>query len=147
MCSGGFSLSEIGFLRTGQTATPVVVSIAFDDGGMAITDRYGKVDWLAYSALVVRDSPGDRIILGQRFRPRFRLDLAGSAAREFRARTPPLESRWSRLRRWAIRSPKLAALAMTSGFSIGDLAGGVVDGLQMLGEYGNHPPVMHTDTP
>ncbi len=45
------------------------------------------------------------------------------------------------------RAAKLAALAMTSGFSIGDLAGGVVDGLQMLGEYGNHPPVMHTDTP
>ncbi len=45
------------------------------------------------------------------------------------------------------RAAKLAALAMTSGFSIGDLAGGVVDGLQMLGEYGNRPPVMHTDTP
>lgn len=109
---GGVSLSEFGFLRTGQSATPLVVSIAFDDGGLAITDRHGKVDWLAYSALIVRDTPGDRIILGQRFRPRFRLDLAGSAAREFRARTPPLESRWSRLRRWAIRSPKLAALAI-----------------------------------
>lgn len=43
------------------------------------------------------------------------------------------------------RAAKLAALAMTSGFSLGDLAGGVVDGLQMLGEYAHGPPVMHTD--
>lgn len=99
-------------MRTGQSATPLVVLITFDDGGLAITDGQGKVDWWAYSALIVRDTPGDRIILGQRFQPRFRLDLAGSAAREFRARTPPLESLWSRLRRWAIRSPKLAALAI-----------------------------------
>ena len=45
------------------------------------------------------------------------------------------------------RAAKLAVLAMTTGFSIGDLAGGVIDGLQMLGEYGNRPPVRHTDTP
>lgn len=45
------------------------------------------------------------------------------------------------------RSATLAVLAMTTGFSIGDLAGGVVDGLQMLGEYGNRPRVLHTDTP
>lgn len=45
------------------------------------------------------------------------------------------------------RAAKLAALAMTSKFSLGDLAGGVVDGLQMLGEYANRPPVMHVDRP
>lgn len=45
------------------------------------------------------------------------------------------------------RAAKLAALAMTSGFSLGDLAGGVVDGLQMLGEYAHGPPVMHTEQP
>jgi len=45
------------------------------------------------------------------------------------------------------RAAKLAVMAMTSGFALGDLAGGVVDGLQMLGEYGNRPPVRHTDTP
>ena len=45
------------------------------------------------------------------------------------------------------RAAKLAVLAMTTGFSIGDLAGGVVDGLQMLGQYAHRPRVMHTDTP
>jgi uncharacterized membrane protein YgcG len=45
------------------------------------------------------------------------------------------------------RAAKLAVLAMTTGFSIGDLAGGVVDGLQMLGQYAHRPPVLHTDTP
>jgi uncharacterized membrane protein YgcG len=45
------------------------------------------------------------------------------------------------------RGATLASLAMTSKFSIGDLAGGVVDGLQMLGEGGRRPPVLHTATP
>ncbi len=45
------------------------------------------------------------------------------------------------------RGTTLASLAMTSKFSIGDLAGGVVDGLQMLGEGGRRPPVLHTATP
>lgn len=45
------------------------------------------------------------------------------------------------------RAATLAVLAMTTGFSIGDLAGGVVDGLQRLGEQGDRPRVLHTDTP
>ena len=45
------------------------------------------------------------------------------------------------------RATTLASLAMTSKFSIGDLAGGVVDGLQMLAESGRRPPVLHTDNP
>lgn len=45
------------------------------------------------------------------------------------------------------RAATLATLAMTSKFSVGDLAGGVVDGLQMLGESGRRPPVLHTDSP
>ena len=45
------------------------------------------------------------------------------------------------------RAARLAVLAMTTGFSVGDWAGGVVDGLQKLGEYGNRPKVLHTDTP
>ena len=45
------------------------------------------------------------------------------------------------------RAAKLAVLAMTTRFSNGDLAGGVVDGLQMLGQYGHRPPVLHTGTP
>ena len=50
-------------------------------------------------------------------------------------------------RRVDARGATLATLAMTSKFSIGDLAGGVVDGLQMLGESGRRPPVLHTDNP
>ena len=45
------------------------------------------------------------------------------------------------------RGATLASLAMTSKFSVGALAGGVVDGLQMLGESGRRPPVLHTSTP
>ena len=45
------------------------------------------------------------------------------------------------------RGATLASLAMTSKFSVGDLAGGVVDGLQMLAESGRRPPVLHTDGP
>jgi len=45
------------------------------------------------------------------------------------------------------RAAALAVLAMTTGFSLGDLAGGVVDGLQMLAQYGHRPPILHTDTP
>jgi len=45
------------------------------------------------------------------------------------------------------RAAQLAVLAMTAGFPIGGLAGGVIDGLRMLGQYGDRPPVQHTDTP
>jgi hypothetical protein len=45
------------------------------------------------------------------------------------------------------RAATLAGLAMTSKFSVGDLAGGVVDGLQMLAESGRRPPILHTSTP
>lgn len=50
-------------------------------------------------------------------------------------------------RRIDARAATLASLAMTTKLSVGDLAGGVVDGLQMLGESGRRPPVLHTSTP
>lgn len=88
------------------------MSIEFDDLGLAIREPRGEVNWYAYRSLIVRASHGGGVVLGQRFRPRFRLDLSGAAAREFLARIPPAESRLSRLRRWAVRSPKQAALAI-----------------------------------
>lgn len=45
------------------------------------------------------------------------------------------------------RAATLAGLAMTSKFSVGDLAGGVVDGLQMLAEHGRRPLTRHTEHP
>ena len=41
----------------------------------------------------------------------------------------------------------LAALTMTTAFSAGDLAGGIVSGVQMLGEHSRHPRSLHVDTP
>jgi uncharacterized membrane protein YgcG len=36
---------------------------------------------------------------------------------------------------------------MTTAFSAGDLAGGIVSGVQMLGEHSRHPRSLHVDTP
>ena len=41
----------------------------------------------------------------------------------------------------------LNSLAMTSAFSQGDLVGGLVRGIQLLGSHGRHDRVLHTDEP
>lgn len=41
------------------------------------------------------------------------------------------------------RALSLAVVAMTSTFAIGDLAGGIADGLLVLGEHARHPEVLH----
>jgi hypothetical protein len=41
----------------------------------------------------------------------------------------------------------LAALTMTSQFALGDLSGGIVNGLRTLAEHGRHPKSLHTDQP
>ncbi|MCI0688159.1 MAG: DUF5130 domain-containing protein [Sporichthyaceae bacterium] len=43
------------------------------------------------------------------------------------------------------RACSLAALAMTSTFAAGDLTGGIVDGLRVLGEYAHQPRILHRD--
>jgi hypothetical protein len=51
-------------------------------------------------------------------------------------------------RRWLDdRGCALAVLAMTTSFSAGDLAGGIVNGLRALGEHARHPRVLHVDEP
>lgn len=45
------------------------------------------------------------------------------------------------------RSCALAALAMTSQFSLGDLSGGIVNGLRTLAEHARHPRTLHLDQP
>lgn len=47
-------------------------------------------------------------------------------------------------RRLDDRSAGLAAIAMTSAFQAGDLAGGVVDGIRSLAEYAQVPKSLHT---
>jgi hypothetical protein len=41
----------------------------------------------------------------------------------------------------------LGALAMTTQFGAGDLAGGIVNGLRTLAEHARHPKVLHLDQP
>jgi hypothetical protein len=41
----------------------------------------------------------------------------------------------------------LAALTMTTAFTVGDLAGGIVSGVQTLAEHARHPRSLHLDTP
>jgi uncharacterized membrane protein YgcG len=43
------------------------------------------------------------------------------------------------------RSCALAGMSMSSAFSGGDLAGGIVDGLRMLAQAGSRPRVLHAD--
>jgi len=51
-------------------------------------------------------------------------------------------------RRWLDdRSCALATLSMTTSFSAGDLAGGLVNGLLALAEHARHPRVLHLDQP
>jgi hypothetical protein len=51
-------------------------------------------------------------------------------------------------RRWLDdRGCALAVLAMTTSFTAGDLAGGIVNGLRSLGEHARHPRVLHLDEP
>jgi hypothetical protein len=41
----------------------------------------------------------------------------------------------------------LGALAMTTSFLNGDLAGGIVDGLRTMAEHAHQPRTLHTDQP
>jgi uncharacterized membrane protein YgcG len=41
----------------------------------------------------------------------------------------------------------LGALAMTTQFNTGDLAGGIVNGLRTLAEHARHPQTLHLDQP
>ncbi len=41
----------------------------------------------------------------------------------------------------------LGALAMTTQFNAGDLAGGIVNGLGTLAEHARHPQTLHLDQP
>jgi uncharacterized membrane protein YgcG len=43
------------------------------------------------------------------------------------------------------RSCALASLSMTTAFSGGDLAGGIVDGLRMLAQAGTKPKILHAE--
>ena len=45
------------------------------------------------------------------------------------------------------RSCALAALTMTSQFALGDLAGGIVNGLRTMAEHARHPRTLHLDQP
>jgi hypothetical protein len=51
-------------------------------------------------------------------------------------------------RRWLDdRACALGILAMTTSFSTGDVAAGIVNGLRTLGEHARHPRVLHLDEP
>jgi uncharacterized membrane protein YgcG len=51
----------------------------------------------------------------------------------------------SRARRWVDdRACALAAMTMTSSFAAGNLAGGIVQGVQLLAEHARHPQSLHT---
>jgi uncharacterized membrane protein YgcG len=41
----------------------------------------------------------------------------------------------------------LAALTMQTSFAAGDLIGGLVTGVQQLGDHAHQPPLMHTNEP
>lgn len=50
-----------------------------------------------------------------------------------------------RAKRWLPdRACTLAALSMTSAFAAGNVAGGIVQGLQSLAEHARHPQSLHT---
>ena len=54
----------------------------------------------------------------------------------------------AKARRWVDdRACALAALAMISSLSGGDLVGGVCQGLTTLGDQARHPQALHTDQP
>jgi uncharacterized membrane protein YgcG len=41
----------------------------------------------------------------------------------------------------------LAALTMQASFAAGDLTGGLVTGVQQLGDHAHQPPMLHADQP
>lgn len=43
------------------------------------------------------------------------------------------------------RAAGLAAVAMTSGFAAGDLAGGVINGIRTLSEHARRPRILHAE--
>lgn len=43
------------------------------------------------------------------------------------------------------RATALGAMSMTTSFSAGDLAGGIVDGLRTLAEHARQPRTLHTE--
>lgn len=49
-------------------------------------------------------------------------------------------------RRLDDRTCSLVAVAMTSAFAVGDLVGGLVTGVQQLGDHARTPKVLHADS-
>jgi uncharacterized membrane protein YgcG len=109
--------------------------------------RAGSATGLVFTVCLL-DAEGDsrglaRRLHGQLAEPaRSVLVLVDPAARDLEIVTGSLARR-----RIDERAATLASLAMTSKFSIGDLAGGIVDGLQMLAEHGRQPLVRHHTDP
>ena len=50
-------------------------------------------------------------------------------------------------RRLPDRECALAAMTMTTSFALGDLSGGIVDGIRVLAEHARAPQTLHTETP
>ncbi len=50
-------------------------------------------------------------------------------------------------RRLDDRTCKLATLTMTSAFAVGNLSGGIADGIRMLTDHARTPPTLHTEVP
>lgn len=113
-------MADHGMLRSSDGDVPRVVTLTYDDQEMVLTPARGEVDWVAMNALRIRREIGGQLLLGRRGKRGWSLQLSGSTARSVRALLPPLESRFTRLRRWAFRNPKLAGIAIAAPFFLVD---------------------------
>lgn len=118
-------MTDQGLLRGRDGDAPRVVTLSFDQAEMILTPAHGKTEWVAMSALRIRRELGGQLLLGRRGKRSWSLQLSGSTARDVRALLPPLQSRFTRWRRWAFRNPKLAAIAIAAPFFLVDLVPGL----------------------
>lgn len=103
-------------LRSAAGATPRSVTLTYDDEELVLTDARGLAEWVAIKRLRPISETGGTLVLRRRFASGWSLHLSGETARNVRSLLPPLEPRFTRMRRWAFRFPKLAGLLIVLPF-------------------------------
>lgn len=103
----------------GRNAPPSIVTIAFGDDAIELTDMRGEVRRIAIQWLKVIEDRGGSLVIGRKWTPGFRLHLSGESAHGAREMLKP--AGWlKRIGRWALGSPKAAIVVLALPFFVID---------------------------
>lgn len=112
-------MSLLALVSQGSGRTLRSVIVEFGEDGVTLFDNRGEVEEIAYSRLKIRDDRSGSVLVGRKWRPGYRLYLAGEAARIAKERLRPAP--WpKRIWRWALQSPKAALAVLAAPYLLFD---------------------------